>query len=88
MATTRLPPHHCPHCSKLLNSATHAPGQPDIRPPEPDDITLCFGCGEFCLFTADMTLRKPTEDELIEIGLDPDARQARENWVQFQRRSA
>ena len=47
-------------------------------------MTLCFGCGEYCIFNSDLTLRKPDDDEMIEIGLDPVARRARLVWVVMQ----
>jgi len=77
--TTRLPPHTCPWCSKALDSA--APTDQGDWKPAPGDMTLCFGCGEYCIFNSDLTLRKPDDDEMIEIGLDPVARRARLVWV-------
>lgn len=51
--------------------------------PEPGDASLCINCCEWSVFAEDLSLRKPTPDELITIGLDPDARRTREIILQF-----
>lgn len=52
--------------------------------PEPGDASLCFYCGEFNVFDEHLILRKPTDDELIEIGMDERAQLVRQAWVCFQ----
>jgi hypothetical protein len=57
------------------------PSDPSIdTTPKPGDVTLCLFCGEWCVFDVHLMLRKPTDDELVEIGLDPDFRVARQAW--------
>lgn len=82
MTITRLKPHRCPHCGKRLNAAGTTDGA-DARP-EPGDCTMCFGCGEWCVFADDLSLRKPSEDELVELLDDPDCQEARRKWLLFQ----
>ena len=50
--------------------------------PEEGDVTLCFGCGEWCVFDYGMHLRKPTDKEFDEIGTDPDCMGARWAWTE------
>jgi hypothetical protein len=80
---TRTKLNACPHCGKTIDSASTPDRGSDYKP-EPGDASLCFGCGEWCMFQDDLTLRKPSEEELIEIGLDPDCRRVRQAWVLLQ----
>lgn len=47
-------PAMCPNCGLAGDKHT---GGPDERPPQPNDITMCFGCGMFLMFNDDMSLR-------------------------------
>jgi predicted RNA-binding Zn-ribbon protein involved in translation (DUF1610 family) len=67
----------CPHCGERADAATSIGHE---IPPSPGDRTLCLPCGEWMIFDAE-AMRKPTDDELIEIGLDKTARLMREAWV-------
>jgi len=78
---TRLVPSPCPYCYRVSNSATEPAGE-DVRP-EPGDASLCFYCGEFNVFDEHLILRKPTDDEMIEIGMDKGAQFVRQAWVAF-----
>lgn len=44
--------------------------------PEPDDWSMCWGCGEVGVFT-DGGIRRPTPEERAEILADPEVQQAR-----------
>jgi len=58
----------CPHCGYLVNSAGTFDGE-DFAP-LPGDITMCIECTGFCIFAEDMTLRKLTPDEFVELDVD------------------
>jgi hypothetical protein len=76
---TRYPLTPCPYCLKGIDAAT--PVDDDAAVPGPGDVTLCFECGEWCVFAEGMTLRKPTDEELTEIALARPFQIAREAWV-------
>ena len=61
MKTTRLPPASCPSCEKKLDAATHPTG--DVAP-SPGDVTICLGCQDILIFTEELGLRRPTDQEL------------------------
>lgn len=71
----RTPLMACPYCAKVLDADPH-----DRTAPGNGDITLCVGCGEWCIFTNNLTLRKPTDEEQLEIGHDPHCIIARRAW--------
>ncbi len=39
--------------------------------PEPGDITICIECRGINVFASDLTLRKPTDAELVNMAGDP-----------------
>lgn len=69
----------CPHCGVCHDGATSVDHG---REPQDDAITLCTSCGEWSFFSSvhKNGLRKPTDDELIEIGLDATAKHVRAQW--------
>lgn len=75
--------HKCPWCGHVMDSATDT--TPDKRRrPRVDDQTICIECGEWAIFTKPMpSLRKPTEDEFIEIGQSKECAHMRWAWVQM-----
>lgn len=74
----RVPPSTCPHCAVTLDAAS---AMGSNKQPKPGAATLCVACGEWSVFGKGLRLRKPTDDELFEIGMQPEARLAREAWV-------
>ena len=76
-----MPAPTCPYCGYLCDAAASALNLEDTVP-EPDDYSLCFACGEWLVFTADLGLRKPTDDEFTEIGTDQRMHAARKVWLQ------
>lgn len=68
-----LPP--CAHCGKPMEAA--------LEPIEEDDAVLCLECGEWQMVTAELTLRKPTDDETIMIGGSRLAQRTRRQWLAF-----
>ncbi len=61
MKTTRLPSATCPSCGKKLDAATTF--DEDVEP-SPGDVTICLGCQDILIFTEELGLRRPTDQEL------------------------
>lgn len=59
-----IPLSACPHCGYLLDRTTDAFGESS---PHKDDISMCIACGKLAMFNEDLTLRKPTLDELLKL---------------------
>jgi hypothetical protein len=51
----------CPYCAKVLD--VHAEIIKHGDGPRPGDYTVCWGCVGICVFTEDLNLRLPTDDE-------------------------
>jgi hypothetical protein len=66
--TPRVPVTRCPHCGQKLDAASVLQGEVPL--PEPDDLTVCFGCGEALQFDAKLRLRKMTAAELAALAPD------------------
>jgi hypothetical protein len=58
--TTRLSESACPTCGKTLDAAT---AMIDATP-SPGDCTICLGCQDIFIFTEELGLRRPTEQEI------------------------
>jgi hypothetical protein len=71
----------CPYCGHLF---THASNVEDDAPPEPDDATICIGCGEALLFTAHLGVRKPTVEETDKLRCDQRVQAAQRIWRRLQ----
>lgn len=80
----RMPPTACPYCAKPLDTtqAVHS-DRGDIRPVG-GDISLCIECGEWGIFDSNLTLRKPTDEEQLEIGHDQNCVRVRYIWNKLQ----
>lgn len=70
----------CPHCGALHECVSNAQGE---RPPSPGDVTLCFDCGEWCVFDDKLELAKPDDGLMIEIGSNPECYMIRASWLAF-----
>lgn len=79
-----MPDSVCPWCDVVHDAVTNPTG--DEHTPSPGDGTLCFDCGEWCVFTEDLTLRKPTTDEFIALAADETCRKIRLAWLQVRLR--
>jgi hypothetical protein len=80
----------CPWCGYKTDAAssletTKSGFDLGARMPREGDVALCIGpsCGEWNVFTADLTLRKPTDAELLEIGNNIQCRAARMAWTRL-----
>lgn len=78
MRTTKLDM-MCPWCGRQMDRVSSVNLD---AVPEEGDITLCFGCGEWCVFDDGLHLRKPSDEEFDIIGSDPDMMKARWAWTE------
>lgn len=65
MKTTRTPQNYCRTCHYRMDAASSATKPDEI--PDAGSVSLCMKCGELSIFNEDLTLRAPTEQELINI---------------------
>lgn len=64
----------CPFCGSPNDCATSAETD-NPNPPKAGDLSICFKCAEFCIFTGNaLEARKPTLEERDAIMDDPDLR--------------
>jgi len=73
----------CAHC-KAEHEAVSAARDIGAAMPKGGSLALCFKCGEWNVFEADLQLRKPTDEEYMQIGQDKNAAQIRQAWVKVQ----
>jgi hypothetical protein len=70
----------CPFCNQRHDAATMVRGgDVDL---DNGDVTLCFGCGRFCVFDSDAYggLRKPTKKEQRRFDRDPELKEVVTAW--------
>jgi hypothetical protein len=70
----------CPFCGKQIDCATNTDDQK--TEPTPGDFSLCMDCGEWLTFDDHLKVRKPTDEEYLEIAEDKDMRKIRDCWLQ------
>ena len=78
--THRMNPTPCPFCGKPLDAASPTEGSND-RQPSDGDLSMCIYCGEWIVFNADLTFRKPNDEEYEEVARDPQLRWLRNAWT-------
>ena len=88
MRTSRVPESRCPSCGDLLDAVSSF--QHDA-PPDPGSICICSECDAILVFNADLTQRKLTARELLELQLSPTWPDVEEHiraarWIREQRR--
>lgn len=86
MIGRRLSAHFCAWCGAQLDAATHTADPKKAIRPKRGDCAICIECGEWSKYErrggrGALFLRKPTDDEMLEIGLNDDCRRARQAWV-------
>lgn len=59
----------CLNCGKRLKLASSI--TTDARP-DPGDATVCLDCGHVMVFADDLSVREPTDAEVIELAGDAD----------------
>jgi hypothetical protein len=71
-STTQHTESHCLNCgAKLDASSTFGVGEgKEVRPGE-GDMTVCFMCRHVMIYNADLSLRNPTDEEVVDIAGDP-----------------
>lgn len=67
---TRVPLQHCPNCGVPLDATGRASASKDR--PQPGNATVCLNCGHLMVFADDMSLRAPTDAEVVELAADAD----------------
>jgi hypothetical protein len=67
--TTRVPFTPCTNCGRENDSASRLDDDYD---PHPGDVAICFKCHHLMVFADDMTMRDPTDAEVLEIAGDED----------------
>jgi hypothetical protein len=70
----------CPFCGQHHEAVSRAHSSTDY--PDDGDVTMCFACGEICVFDSDAAggLRKPTKPEQRNLDRDQHIRDMREVW--------
>jgi DNA-directed RNA polymerase subunit RPC12/RpoP len=66
-----LPEKACLNCGKTIDAATRTLDKDDDRP-SPGDVAICFYCGHLMVYADDMSVREPTDEEVVEMAADPD----------------
>lgn len=71
-STTRHTESPCLNCGKRIDAASvFGVGEDAVRPPGEGDITICLHCRHVMAYTADLTLRALTDEEVVDIAGDP-----------------
>lgn len=66
MKTIPNNPSICWHCDRMVDALTPTGDKPDITP-DPGSVTLCLYCGAVAIVGEEMTLERPTKEDLDEI---------------------
>lgn len=69
--TTRTPLNHCLDCGHAIDASTDA-SAPNNSTPGPGDLAICLHCAHVMIYADDLTVRAPTDAEVVEIAGDPD----------------
>jgi len=66
-----VPECRCPSCGHTFDRADSFSGP---HRPRPGDISICINCRSLNVFAMDLTVREPTDHELIAVAGDPKIR--------------
>jgi hypothetical protein len=80
----RVPASNCPNCGKLCDAVTRIE---EDATPSPGDFTICLDCKHLMVFADDLTLRNPTDAEIVEAAGDPEIL-ATQRFVQRYRKTS
>jgi hypothetical protein len=70
--TTRHTESKCLNCGYIIDaSSMFADGNKIVSPSE-GDMAVCLMCRHLMIYNADLSLRNPTDEEVVEIAGDPD----------------
>lgn len=67
MKQWRVKPSICVECGKTLDGLTQVRS---VEKPKADGVTMCWYCGTTMMLTPDGDLRRPTNEELVELQQD------------------
>lgn len=59
-----IPEGECPSCGAKVNRAGDILGEGS---PEPGEVVVCLECSALNVFAEDLSLRRPTDEELVDI---------------------
>lgn len=68
MRDFHVPSSNCPNCGVKQDGALAVTS---IHRPEPGDIMVCIDCSHICIYSDNLTLRDPTDEEMVEIAGNP-----------------
>jgi hypothetical protein len=73
----------CPWCGHEVPLASEVTERGELRArrPSPGDVTACIRCGEFSVFTDDLSLTKPDDETFLELANDPRVQAIRKAWT-------
>ena len=71
----------CPHCGALHDGAARMDG--DGQGPTEGAFGLCWECGDWTVYTADLQRRKPTDEESILLATEPELIHAMKTYWQY-----
>lgn len=74
----------CPWCATVVDAVRPLQGRGG---PQVGDVMFCVSCGEWAIETERSLLRKPTDEEFADIGLDTGCRQLRWAWLTARKRT-
>jgi hypothetical protein len=77
-ATHKTPLAACPFCGRGNDRSTSI--EAHLAPPSAGDASICFKCGAVSVYVADLSLRRPTVDEMGEFMGVPDVVRAMQAW--------
>lgn len=72
----------CPHCGELHDGVAN---MTSTNPPKEGDFGMCFECGDWCVFNADGSRRKPNDDEQRTLATDPELIHTTLSYWEFRR---
>jgi hypothetical protein len=83
---TRTPVNACLDCGRKINAGAPTPDAPDASTPNPGDLAICLHCAHVMVYAQNLTVRAPTDAELVEIAGNPNMVRAVNMIVAFNKR--
>jgi hypothetical protein len=76
----------CINCHHKLDAATTHPLELDQRRPRGGDTTVCIECRHIMIYNNDLTVRNPTDEEIIDLAGDKDIIALMKLFAEFDKR--
>ena len=70
----------CPWCAKRNDGVSDTLGTAN---PQAGDVTMCVSCGGWSIFEDHLTLRRPSEEEWIDISGMDEVKRVSQHWLQI-----